>query len=110
MVSKNAGGSILIDAKHVDHNIIITISDDGKGMSQLQITEMRQALEQAVNRTENPEETRDKKGYGMLNVQARIQLTHGEQYGILLESMEGSGTIVTIVLPIIDENDREEEQ
>ncbi|WP_058305923.1 cache domain-containing sensor histidine kinase [Gracilibacillus massiliensis] len=103
-------GHILIDAKEVEDGILITISDDGQGMPTTQLLEMREALAQSISRTENPEETRDKKGYGMLNVQARIQLTHGLNYGISLESEERSGTTVTILLPLINEPDQEKEQ
>jgi two-component system sensor histidine kinase YesM len=41
------------------------------------------------------------KGYGMVNVQARLQLTFGNSYGLWIDSEEGQGTTVTIVHPII---------
>jgi two-component system sensor histidine kinase YesM len=40
-------------------------------------------------------------GYGMRNTQARIQFTCGGRYGISIESLEGKGTTVTILLPYI---------
>lgn len=100
-------GHIKIEAKHWQSNLLIQIVDDGKGMSTEQLDEIRTALREAVDRTENPEVTRNKKGYGLLNVQARIQLTHGENYGISIDSQVDIGTTVTIVLPIIEVNNHE---
>lgn len=39
------------------------------------------------------------KGFGLFNVNKRIKLFYGEQYGLSVESEEGVGTVVTIVLP-----------
>jgi two-component system, sensor histidine kinase YesM len=39
-------------------------------------------------------------GYGVMNVQARIKLTYGESYGLYIESNDGKGTTVKIVLPL----------
>ncbi len=46
-------------------------------------------------------ELQEQQGYGVLNVQARIQLTFGERYGMSIESKLGKGTTVTIVHPIL---------
>jgi two-component system sensor histidine kinase YesM len=39
------------------------------------------------------------KGYGMRNVNQRIKLLYGEEYGLHIESVIGEGTLVTIRLP-----------
>jgi len=41
-------------------------------------------------------------GYGIVNVQARVKLSFGEEYGVKVESTYGEGTTVTIVHPIIE--------
>jgi two-component system sensor histidine kinase YesM len=41
------------------------------------------------------------KGYGMRNVNQRIKLLYGEEYGLHIESVIGEGTLVTIRLPKI---------
>ncbi|MCS0543813.1 sensor histidine kinase, partial [Aeromonas veronii] len=63
----------------------LVIQDNGAGMSESQLQEIRVALKDAVRRTENQSESKHKKGYGILNVQARIVLAFGEQYGITIE-------------------------
>ncbi|UOQ84137.1 cache domain-containing sensor histidine kinase [Gracilibacillus salinarum] len=108
---RRGAGHIEILAKEREGFLWIQIRDDGKGMSQAQLNEMRAALTAAVDRTENPEETRNKKGYGILNVQARIKLTHGECFGLEMNSEENAGTTVSILLPInlsTDEEDNHE--
>ncbi|WP_117160825.1 sensor histidine kinase [Paraliobacillus sp. X-1268] len=94
-------GHITVTVNAKEEKLSIIIQDDGVGMSELQLEEMRQALSEAIIRTENQEENRDKKGYGMLNVQARILLTFGEEYGIYIDSKTGVGTRVEITLPIL---------
>ena len=39
------------------------------------------------------------KGYGMRNVNERIKLIYGEEYGLYIESVPGEGTVVTVKLP-----------
>ena len=40
---------------------------------------------------------------GILNVNQRIKIKYGNEYGVDLESEEGEGTKITIKLPYIDE-------
>ncbi len=107
---RRGAGHINIEAKSLDGNLLIKISDDGKGMPPKQLSDMREALAESIIQTENPEETRNKKGYGMLNVQARIQLTHGPDYGLTIESQEDVGTTITILLPIMNNSVEEREK
>ncbi|WP_208589506.1 cache domain-containing sensor histidine kinase [Gracilibacillus suaedae] len=107
---RRGAGHINIEANSSDENLLIKISDDGKGMSPKQLSDLREALAESITQTENPEETRNKKGYGMLNVQARIQLTHGPNYGLTIESQEDAGTTITILLPIMNNSVEEREE
>jgi two-component system, sensor histidine kinase YesM len=97
-------GHIRVTAQKKENKLSIIIEDDGAGMTELQLQEMRQALSEAIARTENKGETRDKKGYGTLNVQARIQLAFGDGYGMHIHSEEKSGTTVEIILPMLKED------
>lgn len=97
-------GHIIVTVQEKESKLSITIEDDGAGMTELQLQEMRQALNEAIARTENKGETRDKKGYGTLNVQARIQLAFGEGYGMHIQSEEKLGTTVEIILPMLKDD------
>ncbi|WP_186576031.1 cache domain-containing sensor histidine kinase [Aquibacillus kalidii] len=99
---RRGAGHITVMAREKETKLSIMICDDGVGMTDEQLQEMRKALSEAVERTENPSENRDKKGYGMLNVQARILLAFGKSYGINIDSYEGEGTQVEIILPILE--------
>ena len=86
---------ILIDSK--DDILSISVSDNGSGMSKEKLMELTKKLDdnkvEAVNSS-----------IGMLNVNQRIKLFYGEQYGLNIQSEEGKGTVVTIQVPCIRMN------
>ncbi|MRH43816.1 HAMP domain-containing protein [Aquibacillus halophilus] len=98
---RRGNGHIVVTTQEKEGKLSIIIQDDGVGISELELQEMRQALKEAITRTENQGETRDKKGYGMLNVQARILLAFGEGFGLYINSKKHVGTTVEVLLPIL---------
>jgi len=81
---------IMIHACSNEGDLLITVADDGVGMSQQQI------LELLTNDAEN------KRGFnklGIYNVHKRIQLNYGQQYGLEILQREPKGTEVRIRLP-----------
>lgn len=86
-------GNIKLTVKKSDEdNIIIKITDDGCGMNQEQLEEIRKKLN---NPGDNPS-----KSIGLYNINQRIKLFYGEKYGMSVESTEGEGTEVSLNLPI----------
>ena len=75
-----------------DGDIYIKVSDNGFGMSSAQ-TELLL--------TDDKRARKKGSGVGLINVQRRIQLRFGEQYGLKIESEPDEGTTVTIHLPAI---------
>lgn len=69
------------------NNIIFKIIDDGIGMSPLLIKQIFDPVE-GLNT-----------GYGIRNVNSRIQLHFGPQYGVTIGSRPGIGSTVRIVIP-----------
>lgn len=96
-------GKIRIEAKVQDHKLVLTVQDDGAGMSSERLHEMAQLLGTPLESMETQEAGQGGKSYGMLNVQARLRLSFGEEYGISLNSREGEGTCVTITQPLMKE-------
>ena len=46
-------------------------------------------------------DTREKESaFGLFNIQQRLQIYFGKEYGLHLESKEGQGTIATVCLPV----------
>ena len=81
-------GIIVLEGRVEDECLIIEVIDNGSGMDE----ETAQAL---LTR-----ETRGKMtGIGIYNVNRRIKLTFGDEYGLEIESTKGRGTKVMIRLP-----------
>ena len=78
-----------------DGDIYITVTDNGFGMSSEQLEFLL---------TDDTRVRKKGSGVGLINVQRRIQLRFGEQYGLKIESEPDEGTVVTIHLPAIPYN------
>lgn len=71
--------------------LIFSCEDNGAGMSSEQLEDIRRRLQQKEN----------KEGHlGLYNIHRRIQLMYGEEYGIYIESENGRGVSVVLVLPV----------
>jgi two-component system, sensor histidine kinase YesM len=92
-------GNITITVEADEGNLVMYVKDDGIGMSEEKLSRLNEGL--AVS-YDSLEETRKKNsiGYGVMNVQARIKLTFGEPYGLSVESIQGKGTTVKVILPL----------
>lgn len=88
---KEGSGTIKVTAKELDSYVEFTIADDGVGMSPGQVVEINQDL--------NQEYIKENEHIGMKNVNQRIKLCFGEEYGVTVEGKEGAGTKVKIVIP-----------
>lgn len=102
-------GFISIRAVADKDMVIITIEDNGKGMTEDKLNRLRMQLEQVghldytqpMSQEKNEEENGASKSYGLRNVQERIHLSYGAPYGITIESVIKVGTTVTIRHPIM---------
>ena len=83
--------------------LLIDVTDDGVGMSEAALDEIRRRLvypDVASGRDE-----RHRGGIALANVNNRIKLLFGEQYGLRVSSIEGAGTKVEIELPVRSRTD-----
>lgn len=83
-------GTIDIHAVRRGHHVVITITDDGVGMNEEKLTELRNKLN---SYSENG------RHIGISNVHQRVRLRYGEECGVEIHSEEGCGTRVEILLP-----------
>ncbi|NOV03971.1 sensor histidine kinase [Paenibacillus planticolens] len=97
MAGKESQGKIRIEARIQEGSLYIVIADNGEGMTEEQISQFR-----------TKSSPHSFSGMGFANVHHRIQLHHGEDYGLLLAANEPEGTKVTMKIPLIFK-DREEE-
>ena len=70
----------------------LTITDNGIGMTTEQI-------EQLLNPEESPKNRRGLNGIGISNINQRIKMTYGQEYGISITSKPGAYTDVLICIP-----------
>lgn len=78
---------------HYDKTLVITVTDNGVGMSDEKISSI-------LKNTENNDKLRFS-GIGISNVNARIKLQLGEKYGLSIYSRENIFTRVEIHLPAV---------
>lgn len=83
-----------IRIKKISNIINIVIEDNGKGIPIQRLNILKQKIKNQKN---------DDQMVGILNVNQRIKIKYGNEYGVDLESEEGEGTKITIKLPYIDE-------
>lgn len=83
-------GHIDVCVKRSGQNVVITVTDDGAGICGEKIAEIRREL--AGNRTKGEH-------IGICNVNQRVRLRYGEEYGVTVESIGGEYTRVEITLP-----------
>lgn len=91
-IEPNGGGTIDIFLKHLNDGIYIHIIDDGIGMTEEQISSLLCPGSDEKN-------LRGLNGIGVSNIQQRIQMTYGPEYGITITSELGEYTDVTIKIP-----------
>jgi len=95
---KVQGGAVKVKLETTARKILITISDDGVGMSEEMVEDINDYLEKVV--VNHVEEGRKQMGgIAMKNVNSRIKLLFGEEYGIHVYSTAGIGTDIRIILP-----------
>jgi len=103
---KMGKGNVLIKFETTPHRLIITVSDDGLGMEEDRLRELNEKLNTPSFDYVKPDGGK-KAGIGIINVNSRIKLLFGEEYGINIYSTVGVGTDVEITLPLITDKGRE---
>lgn len=85
-------GNIRIFVQVKDQKLQLVIEDNGIGMG-------KEGLE-GVRRREKSEKKEHFTGIGINNVDDRIRMIYGEEYGVEITSRENVGTKVTLTIPI----------
>lgn len=85
LADKIEGGNVYIRSRCQQQRLVIEVEDDGVGMSG------------AVASTGT--------GIGMMNVSERLQVVYGDSAEMNVESHAGSGTLVRLILPILQAED-----
>jgi len=89
---KREKGCIRVSGRQEGDILRLTVTDNGVGMEEEELKLLRKELERPCNETE--------KGFGLANVNERIRMYFGAEYGMQIQSEKGVGTRVEIVIPI----------
>ena len=89
---KANGGQIQVYGRRKEEVAEIVIEDNGVGMSQEEVENLRTGLDPTHQR-------KSFSGIGIKNVDERIRLVYGEDYGLTITSKINVGTKVILVIP-----------
>lgn len=104
---KIEGGTVRVNLDTTLNKLLITISDNGVGIPEEQVEKINGYFDRiAVSYV--GEDNKKQGGIAMKNVNSRIKLLFGEDYGVHVYSVEQMGTDVMITLPKLRKGEYEE--
>jgi two-component system sensor histidine kinase YesM len=87
-------GKIIIQGQHINNNLLLTISDNGIGIDDDNLKDLNDYINDKNNKF---------KGIALRNINKRLKLNYGEEYGLEIFSVASKGTSMTLTLPYIVE-------
>lgn len=97
---KERDGLIIVRGYFSGENIILEVFDNGNGMNNEELLELNTYISSGIHSSL----LRKTSGIGLSNIQERLQLFFGEEYGLTIHSEKGQGTTVRIKIPAWREN------
>jgi two-component system sensor histidine kinase YesM len=98
---KRGKGHISVSVRKRSNKLCFIIEDDGAGIPETKLKKLNETLSGKKPRIGSI-------GYGLFNVNERIRLSFGEEYGIRIKSIVGKGTTVIVWHPIILEEENKD--
>ncbi|SFI38245.1 two-component system, sensor histidine kinase YesM [Paenibacillus sp. UNC496MF] len=92
---KKGSGKLTVEWKRGEDGLLFRVTDDGVGMRSDKLYEIRQVLQDS-------ESIRAGSNFAMKNIHSLLKLTYGPSYGLEIDSAWGTGTRVTMRLPIVE--------
>ncbi len=90
------GGTVTVHITVTADRLIIQVADDGKGMDDETLEKLRRHISENIK----IEKEKDKRGgIALVNVNKRIKMLYGDEYGLWFNSKENFGTEATITMP-----------
>lgn len=92
---KRAKGYIRVSGEKEGDVLRLSVRDDGVGMDERELEQLRREIRRPCRETE--------KGFGLANVNERIHMYFGPEYGMEIQSQKGGGTVVNLTIPAVKE-------
>ena len=96
--NKRGKGHITVSAERCADVLIFKVKDNGIGMDKQRLAEVCAMLKEAGNTK------KENDGFGLFNVNQRIQLHYGTEYGLKVQSTYGEETEVWVRIPVRTES------
>ena len=93
--NKRGLGQILVSGKKQGDHLVFTVRDNGKGMDPERLAYVQRLISGELKDEDAPS------GFGLFNVNQRLQLNYGPEYGLILASEEGEWTEVNAIIPAV---------
>jgi len=101
---KKGNGGLTIHIEKGERILHVRISDDGVGIAE---TKLKEINRQFRGEEPPPQPAAGKRnGIALYNVNKRLQVLFGEEYGLYISGTEGMGTDVEIRIPLVDDEQR----
>lgn len=88
---KRAKGRIVVTGTMAEDGIHLKVEDNGVGMEPEELKKLQSEIVKPCKNTD--------KGFGLANVNERIRMNYGMEYGLTIDSKAGQGTCVEILIP-----------
>lgn len=85
-------GEITVTGRQEEDKIILSVTDNGMGMSREEVSLLL---------TDSNRVHKHGSGVGLVNVNNRIQIVFGKEYGLIVESEPDKGTTVSVCIPAV---------
>ncbi len=97
--NQRQSGTITVRAKQKNESeILLQVEDDGIGFEPEKLSRINEMI------NDNSDQIRFERGFGLNNVNKRIKLYYGKQYGLSINSDYQVGTCVSLVVPATKED------
>lgn len=90
---KKGTGTVWISAQIIDDCLQLLVEDDGEGISEKVLKDIQQSIDN--------DSFEDSKNFALKNINRQIKLKYGNGYGLVIQSISGTGTRVIITLPVV---------
>ena len=90
--NKRGRGMICVTGRAEGEDIVFTVEDNGIGMTEEELARLNGLISGEIHDAEQ-------RGFGMANVEQRLQMQYGRAYGMRVKSVYGEGTTVTVRIP-----------
>lgn len=97
--TKRGKGTIYVRGRLEGEKIYLDVKDTGVGMNEAELASLRSKITRPCKETDS--------GFGLANVNERLRMNYGPEYGMTIHSILGEGTWVQVVIPALSIHEEE---